>query len=181
MDNLIGVILCGGESSRMGRDKGRILKEDIPWALYMADKLAPFRLPVIFSVNASQVDDYTVQFPAVRLVVDSAAAPAGGPLRGLFSVHERWPDKDLFLLACDMVDMDQGTIGGLLEAYRMGGPYEFYAYREEGFFQPFCAIYTAAGVKQNGQVHSLQELLRRGKTKSLAVLRSEAFRNYNTP
>ena len=162
----------------MGRDKGRILKDDIPWALHMAGKLASFGLPVIFSVNASQVDEYTVQFPGVRLVVDEVDVP--GPLKGLLSVHRQIPDKDLFLLACDMVDMDQDTIGRLLDAYRTGGPYAYFAYYDEGFYQPFCAIYTAVGLEEIPESDSLQHLLRRGMTKSLAVLNNEAFKNYNT-
>lgn len=178
MSNLVGVILCGGESSRMGRDKGRILKDGTPWALRMADKLAPFGLPVVFSVNASQVDDYTVQFPGIRLVVDEVDVP--GPLKGLLSVHRQIPDKDLLLLACDMVDMDQDTIGGLLEAYRTGGPYVYFAYYDEGFYQPFCAIYTVAGLEGALGGNSLQGLLRVGRTKALDLPNSEAFRNYNT-
>lgn len=179
MNNLVGVILCGGESRRMGRDKGLILKDGVPWALYMADKLTSFGLPVVFSVNAVQVDDYTVQFPGVRLLVDREVIPAGGPLKGLLSVHRQFPDKDLLLLACDMIDMDQATIGQLVEAYRAGGGYEWYAYREDEFFEPFCAIYTAAGLETGMQELSLQQLLRRGRTKGLAVTNSEAFKNYN--
>lgn len=180
MDKLMGVILCGGESRRMGRDKGLILKDGVPWALCMMDKLKPFFLPVVFSVNAVQTDDYIAQFPGVRLVVDREGIPAGGPLKGLLSVHEQFPDKDLLLLACDMVDMDQATIGQLVEGYRTGGEYEWYAYREEGFFEPFCAIYTAEGLEANLQAISLQQLLRKGKTKGLAVTNNEAFKNYNT-
>ncbi|HVW60272.1 MAG TPA: molybdenum cofactor guanylyltransferase [Puia sp.] len=180
MDKLMGVILCGGESRRMGRDKGLILKDGVPWALYMTDKLKPFSLSVVLSVNAVQADDYTAQFPPVRLVVDKEDIPAGGPLKGLLSVHERFPDKDLLLLACDMVDMDRATIGQLLEGYRAGGGYEWYAYRQEEFFEPFCAIYTAVGLTAAPPHISLQRLLRQGRTKALAVSNKDAFRNYNT-
>ena len=177
---LMGVILCGGESRRMGRDKGLILKEGVPWALYMMDKLKPFSMPVVFSVNTVQTEDYTAQFPGVRLVADREGIPAGGPLKGLLSVHEQFPEKDLLLLACDMVDMDGATIGQLVEGYRAGGEHEWYAYRQEEFFEPFCAIYTAAGLEWNSQAISLQGLLRMGRTKGLTVTNSEAFKNYNT-
>ena len=162
----------------MGRDKGLILKDGIPWARHMADKLAPFDMPVIYSINPSQVDAYAAELPDVRFVVDNATVP--GPLKGLLSVHAKFPDKDLLLLACDMPDMDHATIFQIIDAYRAGGPYEFYAYREGAFFQPFCSIYTSAGLKNYVEEVSLQGLLRRGKTKCLAILRNEAFRNYNT-
>jgi len=169
----------------MGQDKGLLEKDGVPWARLMADKLTSRHLPVVFSVNASQTDAYELALPDARLVVDSLAVD--GPLKGLLSVHEQFPDKDLLLLACDMIDMDAATIGILIEAYLAGGPYTFYAYREQDFFQPFCAIYTSAGLaaphtaalEGNLQIPSLQQLLRQGKTKSIVINNDEAFRNYN--
>jgi len=76
--------------------------------------------------------------------------------------------------------MDQDTLGGLLEVYRTGGPYAYFAYYDEGFYQPFCAIYTAVGLEGGLGGNSLQELLRRGRTKAIDLPNSEAFRNYNT-
>jgi len=163
----------------MGRDKGLLLKEEVPWALYIADKLVPFHLPVILSVNPSQVDEYTMRFSGARLVVDNEAVHAGGPLKGLLSVHEQFPDRDLLLLACDMPDMDHETIRRLLDAYGEGGPYAYYAYYEKGFYQPFCAIYTCGGMEDVPTGFSLQALLKKGNTKALVTPGSEAFRNYN--
>ena len=186
MDRLMGVILCGGNSRRMGQDKGLMTKGGVPWARYMADKLKPFDVPVVFSVNVSQVEAYSLQLPDARLVVDEVAVP--GPLGGLLSVHTQFPDKDLLLLACDMIDMDATTIGRLVEAYLSGGVYAFFAYQEGEFFQPFCAIYTCGGLaaphtaalEGSLEVISLQLLLRRGKTKILDIQHIEDFRNYNT-
>jgi molybdopterin-guanine dinucleotide biosynthesis protein A len=161
----------------MGRDKGLMLKEGIPWARHMADKLSSFHLPVVFSINALQADAYSAVAPAAALVTDNVAVP--GPLKGLLSVHKQFPGTDLLLLACDMLDMDMPTIDHLIASYSAGG-YEFYAYRESTFFQPLCAVFTAAGLEHGVQEPSVQMLLRQGKTKSLAILRSEAFRNYNS-
>jgi molybdenum cofactor guanylyltransferase len=77
----------------MGHDKGSLLREGIPWAQYMAGKLIPFGLPVLWSVNALQLDSYPAFLPADRLVPDNL--PIAGPLKGLLSVHERFPSKDL--------------------------------------------------------------------------------------
>jgi len=161
----------------MGRDKGLLQKDGVPRAKHMADKLAAYGMQVVFSVNASQADAYAFALPGARLVADSVAAD--GPLKGLLSVHEQFPDKDLLLLACDMLDMDTPTIGRLMEEYRNGG-HDFYAYTEGGFFQPLCGIYTAKGLAGPHTAVSLQYLLRQGKTKSLVMVNNEAFRNYNT-
>ena len=42
---LMGLVLCGGESRRMERDKGLLLHDGVPWALYAGRKLMPW-MPV---------------------------------------------------------------------------------------------------------------------------------------
>ena len=180
----------------MGSDKGSLLKEGIPWANYMAGKLVPSGLPVVFSVNALQLETYPAFIPSGQLVPDSLSV--AGPLKGLLSVHERFPGNDLLLLACDMLDLDEATIGKMISVYREGllpahgtpdrGKYDFYVYRDGEFIQPFCGIYTSRGLSAvyaravQGELKefSLQSLFDDGKTKKLLIDRSGAFQNYNT-
>jgi molybdopterin-guanine dinucleotide biosynthesis protein A len=163
----------------MGRDKGLMSKDGIPWALYVAAKLKAQTIPVVFSINEAQRPGYSAQLPGHWLIFDDAALNLGGPLQGLVSVHHVYPGYDIFLLACDMLDMDEATITGLMDAWQSGGA-DFYAYREEDFYQPLCAIYTAAGLHTATNSDSLQTLLRQGRTTALPILRTEPFRNYNT-
>ncbi len=101
---LIAVVLCGGQSSRMGRDKGLIERDGVCWAAWMGRKLSSFGLPVVYSVRAGQEAAYSAVLPEGSLIAD--AMDIGGPLNGLLSVHERFPGNDLLVLACDMQDMD---------------------------------------------------------------------------
>lgn len=116
---LIAVVLCGGQSSRMGRDKGLIERDGVCWAAWMGRKLSSFGLPVVYSIRAGQEAAYSAVLPHGWLIPD--AMGIGGPLNGLFSVHERFPGNDLLVLACDMQDMDEATIGELIGEYRKGG------------------------------------------------------------
>jgi len=188
-DGLLGLVLCGGESRRMGQDKGLLLKEDTPWARQMGNKLQALQLPVMYSINPSQQAAYSAILPADLLIVD--ALELAGPLNGLLSAHRRYPGKDLLLLACDMPDLDHPTIEKLIRTYgsRQGAaPAEFFVYHDGPFAQPFCAIYTAAGLaavyslalQQALPDRSLQSILRNGKTWWIGIDRPEAFRNYNS-
>lgn len=180
VNNLLGVVLSGGESRRMGRDKGLILSANgRPWALIMGDKLRNCGLPVVYSINKTQLPAYSVLFPAESLVVD--AEEQQGPLNGLFSVHLRFPGLDLLLLACDMQDLDAATLEKLITAWRTE-PAAGYAFETEGVLQPFCAIYGAqllarGNVSMSG--NGPQALLRTGTVRRLQG-RVGAFRNYNT-
>jgi molybdenum cofactor guanylyltransferase len=206
MDDLLAVVLCGGESKRMGRDKGLLLKGTIPWAQYIAAKLNPFQVPVVFSINSGQREAYSAVVPAEQLIPDSLSVP--GPLKGLLSVHARFPSKDLFLLACDMLDLDGPTLSKMIAIYDEDSQptfwqsddgkkndhddprkkHDFFVYRQEQFIQPFCGIYTSRGLapayelalKNELPDFSLQSLLKKGKTKRMEIGREEAFRNYNS-
>ena len=85
MQNLIGIVLCGGESKRMGKDKGLLLKDNTPWAILVAEKLRSIGLDVAVSINEKQQEAYSAIFPETPLVVDQLSIE--GPLNGLLSIH----------------------------------------------------------------------------------------------
>ena len=187
MQDLLGVVLCGGESKRMGSDKGLLSIVDSIWAKYIGDKLKVFNIPVLFSVNEKQVQDYGAYMDDDLLVVDSVEV--NGPLKGLLSTHKKYPLKNLLLLACDMIDLDEFTIDTIVRTYQHESKYDFYVYQDSEFAQPFCGIYTAKALQEvlrRAMDHSitkfsLQQLLNEGNTKGLVITNPEAFKNYNEP
>lgn len=180
-DQLIGVVLCGGQSRRMGRDKGLIGQDGICWAARIGAKLASFGLPVVYSIRAEQEEAYSAVLGEAMIVTDTVMV--GGPLNGLWSVHEFFPGHDLLVLACDMQDVDEATIGELIGEFRKGGA-EFYVHYDGEFAQPFCAIYGATGLArvrgEIGDERRVREVIGMGKVKRLAITRREAFGNYNS-
>jgi len=179
VNNLLGVVLSGGESRRMGRDKGLLQTGGKPWVLAMGDKLAQQQLSVVYSINPSQVSAYSAILSADALVIDTNESE--GPLTGLLTVHRRYPGFDLLLVACDMQDLDSGTLAGLIMAYRAEDA-DFYVYETDGFLQPFCGIYTSVALARactDIRGGSLQALLRSGLLRRLAG-QAASFHNYNT-
>lgn len=176
MSKLLGVVLCGGESRRMGRDKGLLQTDGQPWVLRMGEKLAMNQLPVVYSINKKQVSSYATWLPPGQYVVDSDNG--AGPLKGLLSVHRSYPASDLLPVACDMQDLDTGTIAGIITAWRKNGA-DIYAYEVDGFLQPFCAIYRAEALTRGEAASSLRALLHNGTLHRLQGP-TAAFRNYNT-
>jgi molybdopterin-guanine dinucleotide biosynthesis protein A len=186
MENLLGVILCGGESKRMGSDKGLLPIRNTIWAKHMHEKLAMFHIPVVYSINPQQVPIYREEILPELLVIDNA--DVGGPLKGLLSVHQQFPGKDLLLLACDMLDLDAVTIDTLLQEYLRDNQYDFYVYQDDDFAQTFCGIYTRTGLEKVAgrimigrlQNYSLQAILEEGITMRLPIRSQHVFRNYNS-
>ena len=182
MEKMLGVVMCGGQSQRMGTDKGLIPQGNATWAQLIYNKLIALNIPVVISINQTQNTDYSTLFNANDLVTDVMDIP--GPLNGILSVHASHPDKDILILACDMIDMDNQTLQQLINTYQSDPDSDFYAYHNGQFFEPLCAIYTAKGLntlKLSGlKNYSLQHVLNSAGTIKLEVLNINAFKNQNS-
>jgi molybdopterin-guanine dinucleotide biosynthesis protein A len=182
--HLLGVVVCGGESRRMGSDKGLLPIGDTIWAKQIGAKLERLNFPVVYSINTSQEKGYSRYINHGQLVIDSAIA--SGPLNGLLAVYQQFPASDFLVLACDMLDVREATLKMLHNAY-VEEDFHFYSYQEKDFYQPFCAIYTGKGLNDfyslgnTGRIDqsSLQSILQAGYTRKLEMIQTTSFNNYN--
>jgi molybdenum cofactor guanylyltransferase len=145
---MLGVVLCGGQSLRMGNDKGLLLHQDKLWAQLAADKLKSLDLPVNFSVNPSQQPIYFGYFGGQQLIVDDVSLDIRGPLLGVLSAHLSNPAEDLFLLACDMLRMETRLLEKLIHPYRSAKSFDAYIFSKDGQQEPLCGIYTIEGLSK---------------------------------
>lgn len=178
--------MCGGESKRMGSDKGLLPIGRCNWAQHAAQKFDGLNVPVVISVNQSQLPAYTLFFNPGILICDQV--PAKGPLAGLLSVHVNYPDDDLIVLACDMTHMDTTTLQFLQRSSSEFPGFDYYSYSADGFMEPLCAVYTSKSLRillqtfenRNLMSFSLHQLIRQGRYKALPIENIEKFKNYNT-
>ncbi|CAN5514037.1 molybdenum cofactor guanylyltransferase [soil metagenome] len=186
---MLGVILCGGQSTRMGADKGLLKLHANTWARTAADKMEQLNLPVVLSVNAAQFKHYAEVFDAAQLIIDDAGLDIHGPLAGVLSIHEKYATEDLFVLACDMPLMDISILEQLFESYKKHPATDAFAFSNEGAPEPLCAIYKATGLEhilelyRNGQLtkHSMKFMLEHINTQltPLTTEQQKYFRNFN--
>ncbi|WP_304063192.1 molybdenum cofactor guanylyltransferase [Pedobacter glucosidilyticus] len=181
MPTLSGLILCGGQSKRMGTDKGLILKDKQPWFALMTEKLKPFHLQTFISINRTQLAHYQTHANAEIFIIDHHEVK--GPLNGLLSAHQLHPETDFIVLACDLINLQAATLTKLIESYQQFPDYDYYAYHNQQFWEPLCAIYTAKALKayddQASPKHSFQALLNQGNTYKLDIQQPESFINHN--
>jgi len=186
---MLGVILCGGQSTRMGSDKGMIALQSATWAEAAAGKMAELQLPVLISVNEDQFNTYSNVFPVKQLVKDDTGIDVRGPLRGVLSVHKQYPGDDLFILACDMPLM-QTNILQLLLGFSLEHTAAAHVFANDGVAEPLCGIYSAAGLaaidllqKTNRlERHSMKHVLEilQAATLPLTADQKKYFSNINT-
>lgn len=188
--NVLGLILCGGQSSRMGTDKGLLPYADgSNWAQHQYELLQSLCPEVVVSVNPVQKNNYRAYFSEEHLVSDHVALQIKGPLLGLISVHLEHPSKDIFLLACDMINMKAEVLQVLLQRYIQDKNKDAWVFILEGSFEPLCAIYKAgalAGIVpqyRTGQINrfSMKSVLEKIQTEPIPVLPvwKTCFSNFN--
>ena len=186
---MIGIILCGGRSARMGTDKGLLtLQAAITWAQAAAAKITSLQLPVVLSVNEQQLAGYSTIFPPEQLIKDNSAIDVKGPLLGLLSAQALFPAEDWLVLACDMPLMETSILTLLLDAYKTQTA-EAYIFSNDDVYEPLCGIYTAKGLSRISQLvqshllakHSMKYMLEQLAvfTIPLAEDQKKYFRNFN--
>ena len=145
---MLGIILCGGQSSRMGFDKGLITQQAITWAQIAISKMEKLDLTVQLSVSIQQSEQYYGLFKNNHLIEDNESLNLKGPLCGILSAHIKNPDEALFVLACDMPLMETFILKDLLKYFRseIG---DAHIYTNDGFNEPLCGIYTANGLRKD--------------------------------
>jgi molybdenum cofactor guanylyltransferase len=105
---LYGLVLMGGQSSRMGRDKSGIVYHDKPQCEHLTDLLARFCENVYWSVNQQQYDALT--YP--QMLLDTY--PQAGPLGGLLTALGTYPEAAWLVVPCDLPNLDAATLGTLV-------------------------------------------------------------------
>jgi molybdopterin-guanine dinucleotide biosynthesis protein A len=145
---MIGVVLSGGQSSRMGEDKGLKQLNGKRWAEIIREKFASLSIQSIISINKQQVDQYSIYFERGDLLVDDTSLKINGPLTGLLSTHLTYPEQDLLVIACDMINIQTIIIEKLQNEYHV--KQKALAFKGESI-EPLCAIYPARGV---AEIHS---------------------------
>ena len=156
---MLGVVLCGGQSSRMGSDKGLLILHDKTWTQKAIDTLSNFQIPIVISVNKNQYLDYSSIFPTDTLIPDDPSLQLHGPLCGLLSVHLKYPEEDLLVFACDMPLIDAELIKQLLTKYNAETAVAF-IFTKDGEPEPMPGIYKSKGLAYVHQQYSNNQLPR---------------------
>jgi molybdenum cofactor guanylyltransferase len=133
-----GLVLAGGRSTRMGRDKATLVYGDHRPQLERAmSLLTPQVVRAYVSVRADQaVEPVRARFAQIT---DTHANI--GPIAGLLAAQARHPDAAWLVLACDLPLLDEATLDHLLRARDPTRIATAYRSSHDGLPEPLCAIY----------------------------------------
>lgn len=181
---LSAVILAGGQSKRMGRDKAGIKLDGRTLLELAAEKLRAAGIGDVFLSGRPQQDYSAMRLP-VLLDLDPGFGPLGGLERGL--AHCRSPL--LLVLAVDLPRMTAEFLGRMLKEC---GPSTGVVPALKGQFEPLAAIYPKSSHallrgflarRQLAACEFARECLALGLVREFEVPPADAplFSNWNTP
>ena len=134
---IYGLILAGGHSSRMGRDKALLAyhgKSQIEWT---AERARLICQRVFLSVRPDQASD--AGRSGLPQIVDRLADK--GPIAGIMAAQALAPDVAWLALACDLPFIDEQTLRYLYAARDPERVATAYRSTHDGLPEPLCAIF----------------------------------------
>lgn len=171
-DGLNGIILCGGKSSRMGKEKGLCQLDGKPMISYAIDLCQKFCKSIVIGSNNPIYQSFG--YPVIKDEVEGI-----GPLGGIYSCLKSSPSNDNFIFSCDMPMVSAELINYILSE-RKG--YEVVIPVFKDFPEPLCAYYNKSIVPYlveaiEEKTYKIQDVIKNLNTKYLEIDFSLGFYN----
>jgi molybdopterin-guanine dinucleotide biosynthesis protein A len=180
---IVGVILAGGKSSRMGRNKALIEREGLPLIAHVAQTLQRlFRRVLIVADDAEP-------YRFLRLPVFPDLFKDAGPLGGIHAGFVHSGAKSIFVSACDTPCLSPALIEYII---RYPSETSVKVAQMDGELHPLCGLYARPALPfiqhalENGELQ-VKKVLHRLKAAEVAITDTLRFyhplllKNFNTP
>jgi len=132
--DVFGLVLVGGHSTRMGRDKAALQYGDKPQAVAAFELVARGCSRTFLSCRRDQSPPHGL--PGIHDVVDNI-----GPMGGIVSAFAAHPDKAWLVVACDLPFLTEATLRALMSRRDPARPATAFRSAYDGKPEPLCAIY----------------------------------------
>ncbi len=141
---LFGLVLAGGASTRMQRDKAALVYHDKPQLQWTYDLLLEHCTAAFVSVRPDQRLEPTRA--ALPQIVDRL--PGSGPMAGITAALAEHPKAAWLVVACDLPFVDSATLGSLIAHRDPQRIATAYRSSHDGLPEPLCAIWEPGRVSR---------------------------------
>lgn len=180
--DITGIVLAGGESSRMGQDKSLMVFGDKPLVSYAIDALTPVCSSVVISSNKA-IYDFT------QCAVWPDELPVNAPMIGIFTCLKRSASEWNLVLSCDMPLVDYRLFELLLTC--SNDTDLVIPVHDDNSIEPLCGVYHKRVVPLlerliHDQDYSLMHLIREARSQLVTIgprhdfYKPNMFLNVNT-
>lgn len=138
---LHGLVLAGGRSTRMGRDKSTLAYHGLPHYRYLYDMLQTVCELVFVSRRADQAPP---ELPEATVILDENRYR--GPFNGLLSAHHAYPAVAWLVVAVDLPLIDRASLQQLVTQRQADQVATALATRASKLPEPLGAIWEPGGL-----------------------------------
>ena len=182
---LFGLVLAGGRSRRMGRDKASLPMNGKSLVTHVLELIRQICPQVFISLRPGQEAPLKTAELGGTTAIDDQYGEIG-PLGGILSAFKAYPDNPWLVLAVDLPCLDRNTLEYLVAHRDPEKP--FTAYRGgDDLPEPLCAIYEPQSRDilmdyfNNSRSLSPRNILIEEETQLLSPPHPWALANVNTP
>ncbi|AXT62341.1 molybdenum cofactor guanylyltransferase [Aquimarina sp. AD10] len=168
-ENITGIILAGGKSSRMGSDKGLLVYNNKTFVEHIIEAMQPLVSEIIIVSNTKDYDQF-----AHKRVED--IIPDSGPIAGIHTglTHSNTPSN--FVVSCDVPLINRS----LLEKLSLQDKeiYDVVQFEDNGKTIPLIALYKKRCAKKciellDANEKRLRKLVSALEVKTISILEKE--------
>jgi molybdopterin-guanine dinucleotide biosynthesis protein A len=131
-----GLVMCGGNSSRMGTDKSMLQYFEKPQRYYVYDMLLPYCEKVFISCNNDQANSIEAGY---NFIPDDETFSNIGPMAALLTAFTKYPDRHMLLIGCDYPFLKAAELE-IFSKLCIDIPVSFYN-KDEDVYEPMLAWY----------------------------------------
>jgi molybdopterin-guanine dinucleotide biosynthesis protein A len=106
--NTYALVMCGGQSNRMGSDKSMLQYFDKPQRYHVYDILLPFCEMVFISCSKQQAETMEAGY---NVIPDDEPFNNIGPIGALLTAFTQFPKKNILLIGCDYPFLKAAELG----------------------------------------------------------------------
>jgi molybdopterin-guanine dinucleotide biosynthesis protein A len=179
---LYGLVICGGASSRMGKDKSMLDYHGKPQCYHVYEMLDLFCEKVFISCNAAQADKIKKEY---QVIIDKPCFSNKGPVSGVLTAFNQYTSNDFLIIGCDYPFLNKDELLNFLPLCNHENLAASFYNEKNELYEPLLAYYQ----KQSGiellkmfsaKQYSLQHFLQNLNAEKYFPVNENSIRSINT-
>ena len=182
LNKLYGLIVCGGESSRMGVDKSLLDYHGKPQRYYIYTMLRTICDEAFISCTTEQAKSIDKSF---NVITDASAYAGHGPMAALLSAFDRYPGTDWLVTGCDYPFITRNSLNDFIKTTNRNKTAAAFYNSKENIYDPMLAWYSYLALDEIKKMfarneYSLQHFLKKGDAEKYSPADNRVMQSVDT-
>jgi molybdenum cofactor guanylyltransferase len=153
-NKLYGLVVCGGQSRRMGTDKSLLEYHGRPQREFIYTMLSTLCDEVFISCNAGQAKSIEKSF---KTIIDIQAYSGHGPMAALLSAFDRYPGTNWLVVGCDYPFITRKALNDFIKKTGTDKIASAFYNLAENMYDPMLALYTYPALDEIKKMFAREE------------------------